>query len=319
MVMEEEEAAILADNASADNSADTTNNTETTNNTADHTDHTDATKAAAISSSAMKSGSRRKEDSAESSSTGSSEGKSGSGGGYSADCSASDQSSDENGRERRTELDRKVGSLKIHDDEEDERGGSSEDGDSSEQETATRLHKPESVHGANETPCQGQQMGEANVGFSMQATDAVYLDTIQKSTLEEECKSNFLLPDERVLPQWNGVTVAHPMDPRIDLSSVTVLQAGVVPVAFQKTDITQQQPMLLTEKKADEGAASPFSVENYSQLLEVGSNLMRFIVDAYEHARSMRLTLFLSLLLAGDSPLLSIPWYRMAPTTTVSA
>lgn len=234
------------------------------------------TKQASSSGRAKKSRKKEsKEESAESSSTGSSEGKSGSGGGYSADCSASDQSSDENGdrKETSSNLNLDVGGLTIHD------RAASRSSNSSDEVVSRELNdadgKPQSndkrTADASKNDGEGKEHKDANslgIELPMKSPDTIDLESIMRSKKEEERESVAVLQDHRVLPQWNGVRVAHPMDPRIDLSTVTVLQAGVVPGPFQP--IAEQQQ--LESSMQPEEASAPFSVDNYSQLLEVSEH-----------------------------------------------
>ena len=219
-----------------------------------------------------------KEESAESSSTGSSEGKSGSGGGYSADCSASDQSSDENGdrKETSSNLDLDVGGLTIHD------RAASRSNNSSDEVVSCGLNdadgKPQSndkrTADARKNDGEGKEHKDANslgIELPMKSPDTIDLESIMRSKTEEERESVAVLQDHRVLPQWNGVRVAHPMDLRTDLSTVTVLQAGVVPGPFQSMAEQQQEQQLESTMQPEE-ASAPFSVDNYSQLLEVSEH-----------------------------------------------
>ena len=211
-----------------------------------------------------------KEESAESSSTGSSEGKSGSGGGYSADCSASDQSSDENGdrKETSSNLNLSIGGLNLHDRAASRSSNSSEDGEQCE----ANAPQPESKHngnaGTNANQGEGYDQEDTNslgIDLPLKSPDMIDLESIMRTKTEEERESATALKDLRVLPQWNGVRVAHPMDPRIDLSTVTVLQAGIVPGTFQPI-AEQQQPDMA---KLNEDNTPPFSVDIYAQLMEV--------------------------------------------------
>lgn len=59
------------------------------------------------------------------------------------------------------------------------------------------------------------------------------------------------------LPQWNGIRISHPMDPRIDLSTVNRVQASNAPMTdeLHRSQFTMPGP--------------PPSVDNYLNLMEV--------------------------------------------------
>jgi hypothetical protein len=67
--------------------------------------------------------------------------------------------------------------------------------------------------------------------------------------------------DGQAFPQWKGVRISHPMDPRIDISTVGLIQAPVLSV-------------LATSANGDTGSSPSFglpSMETYMQLLSVSS------------------------------------------------
>ena len=215
--------------------------------------------------------SRKKElESAESSSTGSSEGKSGSGGGYSADCSASDQSSDENGdrKETNSNVNLSVGNLNLHDRATSRSSNSSEDGDQCEtnHEQTHNQEKRQACSDVNQGERDGQDDSYSlGIELPLKSPDAIDLESMMRIKAQEERETATVLQNQRVLPQWNGVRIAHPMDPRIDLSTVTVLQAGIVPLTFQPNSDAAQPD----NPKTSQENTPPFSVDNYSQLMEV--------------------------------------------------
>lgn len=68
------------------------------------------------------------------------------------------------------------------------------------------------------------------------------------------------------LPQWNGVRITHPMDPRIDLSTVGHLkQAPGVPLAA-----TSSAP---SDAGGQASGPPPPTMENYLQLMEVSNSV----------------------------------------------
>ena len=207
-----------------------------------------------------------KDENAESASTGSSEGKgSGSGGGYSADCSASDQSSDENGDRKDPTVKLSVAALNLHDRAES-RSSNSSDGESRTRVRRDSEGKEKRTSGEHKKISKDKGEKHAlGIDLPMKSPDTIDLESMMRSKSEEERESAQALQDHRVLPQWNGVRVAHPMDPRIDLSTVTVLQAGIVPGNVPS----------LPEKSATAGPvnvqdnAAMFSINSYNQLMEV--------------------------------------------------
>lgn len=212
-----------------------------------------------------------KEESAESASTGSSEGKSGSGGGYSADCSASDQSSDENGDRKDTDsnLNLKVAGLNLHGRAESRSSNSSDEiveKSAQNYESESKGNVPREASKLREKTKDQEETSTLGIDLPLKSPDTIDLESILRSKTEAERESAAALENQRILPQWNGVRIAHPMDPRIDLSSVTVLQAGVVPGTFHSMPEQQQAD---STKIAEDNNASPFSVDNYSQLMEV--------------------------------------------------
>jgi hypothetical protein len=74
------------------------------------------------------------------------------------------------------------------------------------------------------------------------------------------------------LPQWNGVRIHHPMDPRIDLSTVGHIQTSVLSAFPGNVDIlTQHEQMARGTDNPSESAGPPLppSIEQYMKLMEV--------------------------------------------------
>jgi hypothetical protein len=75
------------------------------------------------------------------------------------------------------------------------------------------------------------------------------------------------------LPQWNGVRIHHPMDPRIDLSTVGHIQTSVLSAFHSNVDIPTQhdeQPARGTDNPSESaGLPLPPSIEQYMNLMEV--------------------------------------------------
>jgi len=163
-----------------------------------------------------------KEEGGESSSTGSSSGKgSGSRGGYSADCS-DQSSSDDAGRKKKKDGAKKKESLS----KEVERISLEED---------------------------KQEIKMPSKGTSKLAFD---IDEIVNH--KRQVENLVLFPKGQILPQVNGVKVAHPMDPRIDLSQVNYeANAPVAPA------------LPLVNTPLDMAVKNDVSAFQYNQLLQV--------------------------------------------------
>jgi hypothetical protein len=79
-------------------------------------------------------------------------------------------------------------------------------------------------------------------------------------------------------PQWNGVRINHPMDPRIDLSSVGHIQMSCLSTEFANTvNIPSQQNLDRTPsaQETNDGGAptapAPPSIDQYMTLMEVSN------------------------------------------------
>ena len=70
-----------------------------------------------------------------------------------------------------------------------------------------------------------------------------------------------------LLPQWNGVKICHPMDPRIDLSTVGHIHTSSVPAFPSNVDIPSRQS---AETPDNSGVGPPPpSIDQYIKLMEV--------------------------------------------------
>jgi hypothetical protein len=210
-----------------------------------------------------------KDENAESASDGSSEGKSGSGGGYSADCSASDQSSDENGERKQSEMDLSlsVAGLKVHDRSSSPSSNSSNDGKQSSNYKSSGKRSERNARSSKDKEAGHSHVSSQSfgIGLPLKSPDVIDLDSIMRTKTEQERENAVALKDQSSLPQWNGVRVAHPMDPRIDLNSVTVLQAGIIP----GNDLSLMSKPISQGASAREESSAAFSISSYSQLMEV--------------------------------------------------
>ena len=68
------------------------------------------------------------------------------------------------------------------------------------------------------------------------------------------------------LPQWNGVKICHPMDPRIDLSTVSHIHSSSVPALPSNVDVPSPQ---FAEPPENSGVGPPPSIDQYIKLMEV--------------------------------------------------
>ena len=178
----------------------------------------------------------RTDDNAESSATGSDGGKgtgSGSGGGYSADCSSSSDASS-GGAVPEDEMK----SLKVI-------------GVEYEENPKTRSTKS----------IKKSSQGKHNVSRSESKQEAASNGMDDSST---QFDGAFVVNTINTLPQWNGVRVQHPMDPRIDLSSVGHIQTSSLQLPYTDNLRSNEQSSTLESKQE----ATP-SIDQYMSLMEV--------------------------------------------------
>ena len=233
---------------------------------------------------------------AESSSTGSSDGKEGGSGsgGYSADCSASDQSSDENGKKNgssRGAASEQGAVVDMDNDDEDDDDEAASTSDSKKQppsgkprdealrdeppsrEDSKRSHRTTKfLNGEQDVASAAGQSKTASAASSGRSSAALPL-SLDKMDLEsilqydpkkeiEEFANDPVFKQKQPV-QWNGIRIAHPMDPRIDLSTVGHVR-------------TQSVPLQHADGKSDEiDYGTLASVEKYRQLMEVGGRAQR--------------------------------------------
>ena len=81
------------------------------------------------------------------------------------------------------------------------------------------------------------------------------------------------------LPQWNGVRIQHPMDPRIDLSTVGYIQTSSLSAYPRNVDIPTRQPTGQAdgvENTVGSSEPSPTpSIDQYMNLMEVNTSRMQ--------------------------------------------
>lgn len=199
----------------------------------------------------------------------SSEGKSGSGGGYSADCSASDQESDEcnEGKPKVEETMQALDTLEIAEGKNDAASTKKQDqhenhdkvpstraidGGHDITEQSSKEHRNHRQVQSSKTTSLGSNIAAAadpsnsnnDVGivssqpptapsedfrFPFESPGIIDIDTILRWKTQQDRENSTFFSGCAFLPQWNGVRVGNPMDPRIDLSLVSVLPRGVSP------------------------------------------------------------------------------------------
>ena len=200
---------------------------------------------------------QKADDNAESSSTGSDGGKGGgsggSGAGYSADCSSSDASS----------LEATKGNLP----EEEMKRLSVDDGDVHKDKKETKpvkqLKKRASKSNKTDRRSKHQMELEKILGSDQ--------DQFGKSIGEKSKNAEDSNSDSYSVPQWNGVRIRHPMDPRIDLSTVRHIRTSSLSTAFpSNVNIPSQNNLALgNSKEAPTNKDEPPSIDQYMKLLEV--------------------------------------------------
>ena len=211
---------------------------------------------------------QKQDDNVESSSTGSDGGKgggSGSGGGYSADCSSSDGSSLEAAKGNSTSI--QMSGLSLSDNVTGDKVNKSKEakpGKAKVKPSKGVAMKPPMV--ARRASEQAESSLSNSVGKQEHSHGSVA--TGESSQMDR---------DERVsLPQWNGVRISHPMDPRIDLSIVNHVQTSSVPGFPTNVDVPAahhpklKPPPAPEQNQATTTAAIPSpSIDQYMSLMEV--------------------------------------------------
>ena len=161
-----------------------------------------------------------------------SSGGSGSGMGYNADYSSSESSLSS---KQKNELQRRVGKLKI----DASTNGSSISSDSKNETAAGESAAARGRGKKNRANGRGKEKQSTN-----------------DSTTSLE-RTNRALHDFAMLPQWNGVSITHPMDPRIDLSTVGYTVTSIPAVAS------------LPVAQENENAHQSNTFDHYLHLMEV--------------------------------------------------
>jgi hypothetical protein len=248
-------------------------------------------------------------DNGEASSTGgsTSEGKSESGGGYSGDCSASEQWSDDTGGQKNSPKrgsEEETGSAEDEDDSVDKleadksspptaRPAMDDAGDAgmmvrlgrarkstrkrdrvsaSGPYTASLLPRRSSEQSASSSRRSSSKQGAGGHDDDDESDDEIaeLKERIGQVALE-------MLDGSRIPPQWNGVRIKHPMDPRIDLSTVGwSAQAPLAhPPARQHGGDAAPSDRGQDSTAHDEAAAT---LESYQRIMEVRNTFKHEVV-----------------------------------------
>lgn len=231
---------------------------------------------------------------------GSSEGKSASGGGYSADCSASDQSSDDAGgrKEGSSDVKLSVASLNLNDNNgnRNDAGGRAsslldddDDYDGDDNDAASEGKREKVKKGKKDNRKVDHRSGKVAAGDASSteqsavddnsdSSDSKYRNHAhrksrhgggvdihallegQKNGGNEENIEAAYSADKGPLPQWGGIRIKHPMDPRIDLSTVGCYPADTNINPVTAGPVNGESPKNMNQFP---------SMESYLQLLEV--------------------------------------------------
>jgi hypothetical protein len=227
----------------------------------------------------------------ESSDTGSSGGKRSTG--YSADGSASDQSSDDTTQKEGT---RRLSLNRFHLNDMSSETASSQQSSSAEDDDGGASSEEKSQPAVNSRDGLLTALKRALV--SRKAAGRPTASVGKKSKARQKHRSNYTYrraprhsPDNlehisnmytanrhmthaslyernQILPQWNGVKIANPMDPRIDLSTVEQVQAPVPSSFLHPTHASSNGDVPYGVPLSCE-ALDPPSLEAYMQLLSV--------------------------------------------------
>lgn len=236
---------------------------------------------------------QKADDNAESSSTGSDGGKGGgsggSGGGYSADCSSSDASSEGAAKGNVPEEEMKLLSV---------------DGNvkKEKQDTKKAVKNSKSSTPKSQKPSRHKR-DQADSSQSL----ALNQEKASQGSAEKMKGAEDSNDDNYSVPQWGGVRIRHPMDPRIDLSTVGHIHTSSLATTFPiNVDIPNQQNLdsqaSQTESPNDSKEATPPpSIDQYMTLMEV--------IILFVHCVILYPLKALSHFILGCSPILSCTWY----------
>jgi hypothetical protein len=227
---------------------------------------------------------QKSDDNVESSSTGSHGGKGGgggSGGGYSADCSSSDASSLE--AAKGSIPDKEMARLNVNVD-----GNATQE--SAAKESKASKGPKSSAQKKKNGPTRGNNQAET-CGTSAMKTDELSYEADSQWNLAGDA-----MHDESSLPQWNGVRLRHPMDPRIDISTVGHIQTSALS-AFPSDDADLPASSEQEDKESEDQSSDnpnppsidnrpsldqsiPPSIDQYMRLMEVRMNHRNSVCSA---------------------------------------
>ena len=181
---------------------------------------------------------------------------SGSGRGYNGDCSSDDASSSESSSKRKAapELAVSVQSMDIN----ERRDEQNEKAIQIDEVAGNKVKKSKEPWQVDDQQYNGWDVASATqVAIQINALAAIIA---QNRRLAEE----HAIPtgENATLPQWNGIRISHPMDPRIDLRNVGHIPGSNVPVA--SSDATNMHVNMLAHQNV-----APPTVDNYLNLMEV--------------------------------------------------
>lgn len=191
-------------------------------------------------------GAERSEDNAESSSTASDGGKgtgsgSGSGGGYSADfeCSSSDASS----------------------------GGAAPEDDMKRLKVTGGEHEEKSTRAARVSK---KSSAGKHAGSKIESKKESSQKSIDGSNLNPD--GSLVVENSAIFPQWNGVRILHPMDPRIDLSTVGHIQTSSLSAFPSNVQVSSSTNNTGTDEALSvmgSNQETTPSIDQYMSLMEV--------------------------------------------------
>jgi hypothetical protein len=126
-----------------------------------------------------------------------------------------------------------------------------------------------------------------------QQTESCYLQPAKEQELDYESSADWSGSDyessedggvsQDKIKQWNGVSISHPMDPRIDLSTVGHIHTSSVPAFPSDVDIPSRQS---EEPPENSGVGTPPpSIDQYIKLMEVSGQEQIHCIRVYDNHR----------------------------------
>jgi hypothetical protein len=188
---------------------------------------------------------------------------SGSGAGYSADSSSSSDSSSLSSNQKTvsTGIHKKVGSLSLRQDQADDHPFAKTTKNNARHESVVtaRNEKLREKHNDAKKEERGSEMeSDHSAQCSFQRCKAS-----NEHGLGNVDRDMSTMPDSAALPQWNGARISHPMDPRIDLSTVGYTPSTPAPSGNASGDV-------------DGYGNHPHLLDRYLHLMEVSNQWHHF-------------------------------------------